>query len=71
MTDTDGQFVSVRWTQTDATKEHNNTNHIELMGGGLKTNKTTINDDGQTNRKHSHTHTQNTHTDTLAGCVEW
>lgn len=38
VTDTDGQFVSVRWTQTYATKENNKTNDSELMGG-LKTNK--------------------------------
>lgn len=32
MTETHGQFVSVRWTQTDATKEQSKTNHIKLMG---------------------------------------
>lgn len=29
VTETDGQFVSVRWTQTNATKEQNKTNHIK------------------------------------------
>lgn len=39
VTETDGQCVSVRWTQP---KSKEKPNHIMLMGG-LKTNETTIN----------------------------
>ena len=60
VTQTDGQWVRVRWTQTDATKEQSKTNHIKLMGVKKKMRRqwTMIIRGQKSTHTHTHSHTR-------------